>query len=273
MERRPVLDFEGKVKLRQVKHGFMFYLPHDVYIGKALDFYGEYGGIEGELFEAIIKPGMTVVEVGANIGCHTVHLAQLVTSGGRVVAFEPQRTLFYFLAANLVGCGCPWIDAYNAAISDKPGLLGVPNVDYSKEGNFGGISLEGDKGGTQMVQATTLDSFSMVNCHFLKVDVEGMEYEVLAGGEATIKRCRPIIYIENDRKDKSQRLIQKLFELGYGCFWHTPRLFNPKNYFEQKVNIYGNTVSVNMLCIPHEFADKCKVDGLKKVETAKDWWQ
>jgi hypothetical protein len=60
---------------------------------------------------------------------------------------------------------------------------------------------------------------------------------------------KPIIYIENDRIEKSKELIEYLWSLGYELYWHLPRLFNPNNFFNNKENKIGNFVSVNMLCI------------------------
>ena len=64
------------------RDGFFLVNRNDVYIGKALEIYGEYCGIEGDLLTSLIKPGQTVIEVGANIGSHTVGLAKCVGSTG-----------------------------------------------------------------------------------------------------------------------------------------------------------------------------------------------
>ena len=60
----------------------------------------------------------------------------------------------------------------------------------------------------EAVPVVTLDGLSLPACHLLKIDVEGMEREVPAGGRELIERCRPVIYLENDRAENSAELIR-----------------------------------------------------------------
>ena len=100
----------------------------------------------------------------------------------------------------------------------------------------------------------------------LKLDVEGMEGEVLKGASKTIHRNRPWMYLENDRMEKSQALIEQIMALDYKLWWHVPPMFNPNNYFGVKENEYGNIASFNMLCLPLE--DNTQVNGMLKVTDA-----
>jgi dTDP-4-amino-4,6-dideoxygalactose transaminase len=84
----------------------------------------------------------------------------------------------------------------------------------------------------------------------MKIDVEGMELEVLKGADATIRQHMPVVFVENDRKEKSADLIQHIHKLGYQLYWFTPPLYNPDNFYHNEENIYGNTITRNMLCLP-----------------------
>jgi hypothetical protein len=86
----------------------------------------------------------------------------------------------------------------------------------------------------------------------LKIDVEGFELRVLKGSRAIIQRSRPLLYVENDRAEHSQELIEWLWEMGYNLWWHTPPLYNPQNFFGVANNIYGTIASLNMLGVPRE---------------------
>src|SRR5215831_3472721 len=86
---------------KDCRHGTMIYLKRDQYIGRSLDLYGEFSEFEGEIFSQWLRPGQSVIEVGSNIGAHTLHLAKLVGPQGTVYAFEPQRLLFQLLCANV----------------------------------------------------------------------------------------------------------------------------------------------------------------------------
>jgi len=84
---------------------------------------------------------------------------------------------------------------------------------------------------------------------FLKIDVEGMEEEVLRGASDTIRRLQPLLYVENDRFDRSLSLMTCLEQLGYLMYWHTPPLFNPDNFRRNPVNEFPGVVSVNLFCV------------------------
>ena len=98
MDSRPLLD-NGPVRLKQCRHGAMLYLVTDQYIGQSLDRYGEYSEGEIDLFRQLVRPGATILEIGANLGTHTVFLAKAAGPGGTLHAFEPQRVIFQILCA------------------------------------------------------------------------------------------------------------------------------------------------------------------------------
>ena len=102
-----------------------------------------------------------------------------------------------------------------------------------------------------IVNKQKLDNFlnNINRLKLLKIDVEGMEIDVIKGAKELIKKFRPIIYIENDRQEHSKNLIELIWSLDYKIYWHLPRLYNENNFFNEKDNIFGNIVSVNMLCI------------------------
>jgi len=92
--------------------------------------------------------------------------------------------------------------AYQKAVGEAPGYIKVPVLDYHQEVNWGGLELGGWEQGAE-VEQITVDSLSLTACHFIKVDVEGMELSVLKGAAQTIRRFEPLLYVENDRADKS----------------------------------------------------------------------
>src|SRR4051812_48350593 len=87
----------GITALKTCRHGQMLFLKRDQYIGRSLDLYGEFSELEAEIFTKYLQPGNSVIEVGSNIGAHTLRLARLVGPQGTVYAFEPQRLLFQLL--------------------------------------------------------------------------------------------------------------------------------------------------------------------------------
>jgi FkbM family methyltransferase len=260
------------VRVRSCKHGTMIYFSTDRYIGRSLDLYGEYSEGEIDLFRQIVRPGMIVLDIGANIGVFTVYLATAVGSSGRVYSFEPQRALYHVLCGNLALNALGNVTAVHGALGSRADSIFVPMVDYGKDGNFGGLGLEEKRGAGilgENVSVSTLDALALAQCNFIKIDVEGMEREVLAGATETLARCRPLLYVENDRRKKSPELISSLLERDYRLFWHLPRLFNPSNHLGEKQDVFRGVISINMLGVPRGM--NVRADLHEIVSPDEDW--
>lgn len=235
-------------KTYETRHGPMLAFTGDQYMTPTLEQRGEYSPEEWAILDQLTQPGMTVVEIGANIGVHTIPLARKCAPG-LLYAFEPQHRVFQVLCANLALNGIGNVLAYPEACGEAEGEAVVPPLDYDAVVNFGGVSLQpaeaqGTIGGTK-VRVVALDSLNLPACGLLKIDVEGFEPMVLRGARETIARCRPIIYTENDRPQNQGEVIGLLTEMGYTLYWHTPRLADPE--------VFGRSiVSINMFCAPTE---------------------
>lgn len=263
---RLILDYPP-IRVKRCRRGVMMYLATDRYTGRALDLYGECAESEIALFAQLLKPGMNVVDAGAHIGTHTVYFAEAVGPKGMVVAVEPQRFVHQILCGNVALNALTNVFACHAALGASGGTLKVPPLDYSRENNFGGLSL-GDAARGEAVGRATLDGLALERCDFVKIDVEGMEVSVLQGARATIARHAPLLYIENDRRENSAALIALLFELGYRLYWHLAPLFNPANYARVSENVFANVVAVNMLAVPNTTV--ITVEGLPTITTPDD---
>jgi FkbM family methyltransferase len=259
---------EQHIRLKRCCEGAMIYNIHDRFIGRALDKYGEISRGEVMFLRQLIGPGMTVVDVGANIGVLTVPFARLVSPSGKVIAFEPQRIIYQMLCGNLALNALDNVVAYNMAVGRVAGTIAVPPVDYTQAGNFGGVSVSAAAVG-ETVPLTTIDSLAVPRCDFMKIDVEGMELDVLEGARNTLQRFRPRLYVENDRAEKSPALIEHLLALDYQLYWHLPWLYSPDNFFRDQENIFAGIVSDNMVCVPRTGPLSITVQGLIEI-TSKD---
>jgi len=256
------------LRLRPCRHGMMVYNTNDQYIGAMLDQYGEFSEGENDVFRQTLKPGMTAVEAGANVGAHTLALARQVGPTGRVLAFEPQRSVFQMLCANLALNALEQVEPHWAAAGSTDGTITVPRLDSTQPQNFGGLTLGRNKAGDS-VRLVRLDSLGLAACHLIKMDVEGMELDVLLGATDTIRRCAPLIYSENDRQDRSPALIRQLQAMGYRCFWHLPPCVRMPNFRGNAENRFPGLVSCNMLCVPA--SGNIVVQGLREVTGPQDW--
>ena len=251
------------------RHGRMLFLRTDHFIGASLAAYGEYGEGEVRIFAQLVGAGQTVVEVGANIGAHTVALARMVGARGAVHAFEPQGVIFQILCANVALNEAFQVRTIRAACGRAEGVGPVPRVNYARAGsNFGGVALVEDG---EEVPVHALDSFDFPALRLLKIDVEGMELAVLEGARRQIATHRPVVYVENDRREQSPALIALLQASGYELWWHVPRLFDPDNFAGRPDNIFGTVAPINVLAVPAEEA--ARVSDLVRIDGPDSWWK
>ena len=263
-ERRfDLIEFPPFNQIADCRYGKMVFNRNDRYIGKSLNLYGEFSEGEVDLFRQVVEPGSVVVEVGANIGTHTLFFARQVGLEGAVIAFEPQRVVFQSLCANMALNSVTNVQCFQKAVGAEQGEIPVPVLDYSRENNYGGLSLESGQQG-ESTPLVTIDSLKLSRCTLLKVDVEGMERQVLAGAAKTIAKCRPILYVENDRREKADELVRFIDGLDYAMYWHLPPLFNPDNFLKNPNNVFGDTVSINMVCI-HKSVPQ-NIEGFRPVQ-------
>jgi FkbM family methyltransferase len=261
-------DAGGFNEIALCRSGPMLFNRNDIHIGASLRKYGEFSNRETALFELLVRPGMTILDIGANIGVHTVDLSRLAGPAGVVHAFEPHRLIFQALCANMALNSRPNVFTHNVAVGATTGTLLMPAPNPSDYENYGGVSPGSAQRG-DMVAMITIDDLDLNACHIIKLDVAGMETEALHGAAATAQRCRPILYVENSREPHSAELIALIQSLGYRLYRHLPPLYSAGNFRDDPENIFGDTVSVNMLCIPAEAAQS-SLSVLREITSPTD---
>lgn len=130
-------------------------------------------------FRSAVRPGATVVDVGANVGFHTVVLSQLVGPGGHVHAFEPLPVTLELLRANVWRHRSSNVVVHPRAASDRSGPVAM-HID--PEGRSGAQLAPAGTAPELVVDAVTLaEALGATRVDLLKLDVEGAEPLVLAG--------------------------------------------------------------------------------------------
>jgi FkbM family methyltransferase len=247
---------DGFNVLTEARYGRVLYNRHDIYIGRSLELYGEWSEGEISLFQQLLEPGMIAVDAGANIGTHTLALARIVGPTGAVIAFEPQRIVFQTLAANAALNSLTNVSCQQRALGEKLALVRVPPLNYTQDNNFGGLTLGEHWTVGETVEVIRIDDLNLAVCHLMKIDVEGMELEVLRGAAATIERCQPALYVELDRADKRDEVLRWLDERNYVVFGHDVPLYNPANFKANPTNVFEGILSLNALAVPAKMAPR-----------------
>lgn len=177
-----------------------------------------------------VGDGVVALDCGANIGVHTLEWARAMTGWGQVIAVEAQERVFYALAGNLALNNCFNARAIWAAVGAQRGEMGVPVPDYGSPASFGSLELrktarsefigqaiDYDEARLQTTAMMAIDDLALPRLDFLKIDIEGMELEALAGAEDTLARCRPVMMIEKIKTDEAA-LRSVIDRHGYRVF-------------------------------------------------------
>lgn len=156
---------------------------------------------------------VVALDLGANIGVMTVEFARRMRGWGSVIAVEAQERIFYALAGNLTLHNAFNARAIWAAIDETEGEIAIPEPDYCKSGSFGSFELKPGlntepigqpidyDNKVSKVRTITVDSLALPRVDLVKIDIEGMEVEGLRGAIETIRRCKPILFIETIKSD------------------------------------------------------------------------
>ena len=255
MERR-IIQTAGFNNIAETREGWMIYNKNDSYIGKSLELYGEYSYKEKLLLKQLLNHGDTIIELGANIGALTIPISKIIGSRGKLFALEPVRLIFQMLCGNLAINSCSNTYCYNVGAANQTIQKSCLNIDYNSKSNYGSVDIKNiPKGTSEIINIIRLDDLlykELEKLKLIKIDIEGMELEAIKGANQIINTFRPIIYIENDRKDKSKQLIETIAALNYKLYWHLVPLFSIHNFAKNQINIFKEEGSVNMLCIPQE---------------------
>lgn len=218
-------DFDGDLKMEVELAGHM---------GSQIFWYGSYSRHQLRVLDSILRPGMMVVDAGANAGEITLFCAKRVGSSGRVLSFEPLKRIADRLERNVGLNGFDQVEVVRMGLSDMPGEAAL----YDTEGQFAdgstheGLSTIFPTGvrarEVQRIALTTLDRLleegRFDRLDVLKVDVEGAELAVLQGARDVLKRFRPWVIVEVQELTSGaasyqpRDILRLLGELGYRFF-------------------------------------------------------
>ena len=167
---------------------------------------------ENDVLEQISKniaPGFTILDIGANIGNHTLYFSKILQAK-QIYSFEPIKETFKKLDYNVKLNACSNVVLYNFALGSSNSWGSSDNVSM---GNFGAqkIKYSSEK---KEFEIKTIDDLAIdKSIDFIKIDVEGFEEEVIKGGLKTIAKNKPLIFIEIHPKNFSK--MKNLFEANH----------------------------------------------------------
>jgi len=184
---------------------------------------------EMELWRTQIRPDMTVIDVGANVGVYTFSAAQRVGETGKVIAIEPFKACVNCLQETSRINQLPWVKIYEAAASDHCGSakLSLHNASELNE-VISDNSPSSDSANTVTIQCLTLDSLieteNLTRVDWLKIDAEGHEIKVLQGAERLLTEFKPNIIYENiaGAHGSNGAIMEYIQAKGYQVYSYRP---------------------------------------------------
>ena len=202
--------------------------------------YGEWAQQEFDLFDQILTANSNVLDVGANIGTHSVYFSKKCNQGN-VIAIEPQIYIFEILAANLILNECLNVVPVHAGASSNVGVVKMVNINpvVDHRINYGEFKVNNNADRGIHTNIIPLDAYASLNTfNLIKIDVEGLEVDVLNGATKILKEHKPFLYIEFNNKEGNDELLNKIYELDYVPYWHIYTKHNIDNHNKQQLNVW-----------------------------------
>ena len=172
------------------------------------------------LIKSVVKPGAVCLDIGANVGAHTLVMAFAAGPRGRVIAVEPHPELSARLMENLALNNLKHVTLVRAAVSEEDGLAAFYTYDNGAF-NRGMSSLKPSEQSQRPIQVRTIsgrtlqEESNLTACDLIKIDVEGYEMVVLRELADLIGRTRPYLIFEYRRPhwERCGQAIEEAIEL------------------------------------------------------------
>ena len=213
-------------KETKTKEGIFLELDQSDPVASGAIALGVYERYESELFRSKIKPGMAIIDIGANLGYYTAIASRLAGESGSVIAFEPEPNFFKLLSKNISRNNMKNVACFELAIAEKDGLTDL-YLSNENKGHNSIIPSEELKTSVQ-IKTTTLDALlasqKITKVDMIKMDVEGAEILALEGMKNTLIQHFPLLFLEFSPhsiikiKRNPMDFLSTLQKIGYSIF-------------------------------------------------------
>lgn len=224
-----LITFKTKqlVSLSHATENFKLYIsPVNGFIDKHIYLYGVYEPFILDIISKYLQPGMTFIDIGANIGQHSMYAASIVGKNGSVYSFEPIPHVYEQLQDS------SHANHFQSIIHAENFALGAREASetlYISKENIGGSSLVNEESGKEEITVSIKNGDNQLShlstIDMIKIDVEGYEYEVLLGIQESLYKHHPIILVEfsgefyeKQGKGHGQKIVSLLEKAGYALY-------------------------------------------------------
>ena len=237
-------------------------MPHDPICREIL----ANGFYEKELLEAmvkIVKKNGTVLDVGANIGNHSIFFSKHFH---KIIAFEPFERNCWILKANLKLNSIDNVELVEKGLGKEKTLLEFSNLNQYETNKT--LKNPANELSTNLIEVISGDDAllkfkNIKDIVMIKIDVEGFERDTIIGLSKTIKTYQPIIFWEDFEKNKANDTRKILQNLGYSYFYHITKNRYKNKFLNRLSRFFGNNIYIKNM----EMASK--LDGMNIAATKK----
>lgn len=197
-----------------------------------------------------------MLDVGANIGFHSLFFSQHVAEQGKVLAFEPEKTNHHLLQLNALLNKLDNVDIYNALVGEKTTVNLAwqvqTNLQNRGDSRFAVTEDNSTLSNTNPLMQIALDDLHLTRCDLIKIDVQYYEYEVFKGAMQLLQTQRPVVFYEQDNALNYNEIKTLLEQLDYQCYWYVSKVFPKFNMNAVSDDIYNGEAERNILAVPKE---------------------
>ena len=221
---------KGLTAVAETRAGIVQYWPDEYPIGLSVERYGEYLQEQLDALSRWIVPGSWVVEIGAGIGLHTLHLSSVIGPRGHLLLYEDKVLHRQVLQQNVQ-------------------TNRLANVTLMKHRLAQGRRQQG---GPPDGSSETIDDLRLEALQWIKISDDTVGLAVLQGAAATLWRHRPSVWAAARDESVLGALAAGARDLGYRCFRIETPLFNPNNFAARSIDVFDGKTSLAVLALPEE---------------------
>jgi FkbM family methyltransferase len=237
----------GFTAVAETRLGALQYLPDEADVGVAIGWYGELLQAQLNLLTQFLRPGMTVLEVGAGIGVHAQALAAAVGPTGHLMLFESRPLVRRILQQNIAAHRIDNITVMRCGLGHAADCgREIPFAEASSRQN---VASSSTGAGTCV---GSLDELLLERLDWLKINDSISALDVLDGGAATLWRLRPGLLVSVSDRTAFGGVADRLQEFGYRCWRVETPCFNPENFNRRDHDMFSGATALALLAIPEE---------------------
>ena len=250
-------------RVAETRVGIMMFWPRDAATAMSIERYGECLHLQLELIERMLKPGMTVLEVGAGIGVHSIPIAAGLGEKGHLFLYEDDGVLKHVLHENLRGNRISNATVMRRSLA-RSATTDVSDV-RSEHSTWGIPESEAAAPRTE-----TIDELRLQRLDLLKINERADPTLVAQGATATLRRLRPRLFIAVSNEQALEDVAAVIAPLRYACWKAAVPMFNPANFNGRDVDVFEGRKSLALVAVPAESADEVDKSGVSFLSSATE---